>query len=180
MMSQMNFDNWFAMYLGQQPSQVRCLLRNGMATRFLIAWSLFESKCFDGFVKIDQLSNFAKEISDENGFSRSVFEEAGRHFHDRYQDGDRLHHLLHGQEVKGLGEILGKQFEELTDDELLFMLLVVVYRFRNNIFHGNKGVDTWLQYQTQIETCTSIMQNLITFREATHNKDMQATASGEA
>jgi len=174
------FDNWFAAYLGQQPFQVQRLLRNGMATRFLIAWSLFESKCFEGFVKIDRLSIFAKKVSEEKSFARGEFEEAGRHFHDRYQNRDRLRHLLHGQKVNGLTEILGKQFEDLADDELLFMLLVVVYRFRNNIFHGNKGVDTWLQYRTQIEMCTNIMQYLISFGEATHNKGMQAAAYGGA
>lgn len=165
----MSFDNWFAAYLGQPPVQVQCLLRNGLATRFLIAWSLFESKCFEGFVKIDQLSNFAKEISETKGFARCDFEEAGRHFHDRYQDRDRLRHLLHGQKVNGVTEILDRQFEELSNAELLFMLVVVVYRFRNNIFHGNKGVDTWLHYRTQIEMCTNIMQILITIGKAPPN-----------
>ncbi|WP_404360392.1 hypothetical protein [Methylotuvimicrobium sp. KM1] len=147
-----------------------------MATRFLIAWALFESKCFNGFVKSKRIPNFAKEVVQEKSFSRHDFEAAGQHFHDRYQDCDRLRHLLHDQEVNGLTDILSRQFEELVDDELVFMLIVVVYRFRNNIFHGNKGVDTWLQYKTQIEMCTSIMQRLITCREEAHNNGIQATA----
>ena len=52
------------------------------------------------------------------------------------------------------------------------MLLVVVYRFRNNIFHGNKGVDSWLQYRPQIEKCTNVMQHLITLRATAQDENL--------
>jgi len=32
---------------------------------------------------------------------------------------------------------------------------------RNNIFHGNKGVESWLQFAEQIEMCQGVMQKLI-------------------
>lgn len=161
------FDHWFSAYLGQNQLQVQRLLSDGMATRFLIAWSLFESKCFNGWVNVSDLKGFAREVSDAEGFNRATFEEAGRHFHSRYQDQKRLRNLMHSHEVNILSEILGKPFEEIDDNELLFMLLIVVYRFRNNIFHGNKGVDTWLQYREQIGFCLDAMQSWISIREVT-------------
>ena len=106
------FDDWFAAYLGQQPFQVKQLLQDGMATRFLIAWSIFESKCFNGFVKINCLSSFAEKVSKEQDFARGNFEAHGQYFHNRYQNHDHLRHLLHGQKVNGLKDILDKQFEK--------------------------------------------------------------------
>jgi hypothetical protein len=132
------FDQWFADYLQQDQQQVGRLLRDKTATRFLIAWSLFESRCFDGFAKFDKFSKFAMDITKRDVFRNEDFIEPGSHFHSRYQDKRRYKNLMHKQSSKELEDILSKQFDKLSDYQLVFMLLFVVYRFRNNIFHGNK------------------------------------------
>jgi hypothetical protein len=169
----MTFDQWFAAYLKQDRLQIEHLLRDRMATRFLIAWSLFESRCFSGFVRVCNLSDFAKMIIKTEGFRRHELEEAGRHFHDRYQDRRRFKNLMHRQTMKEMEEILTLQFDKLSNYQLVFMLLVVIYRFRNNIFHGNKGVQTWLQYKEQITLCLSTMQTFISLSTVTHNNCFQ-------
>jgi len=171
-----DFDIWFSNYLRQDRIQIQRLLDDGMATRFLIAWSLFESKCFNGYVKIGALSNFARNVSEDVRFMRDGFELAGRHFHERYQDKKLLSNLLYGKKVKGLSIILEKPYGKVDDFELLYFLLIVIYRYRNNIFHGNKGVDSWLQYRRQIQFCLDVMQQLISIREPYYNTEIQATA----
>jgi hypothetical protein len=172
----MTFDQWFADYLQQDQLQIERLLRSKMATRFLIAWSLFESRSFEGFAKVNKFSAFANRVTDNNAFRKEDFLEPGRHFHVRYQDKQRYKNLMHEQKCPELEGILSTQFEALSDYQLVFMLLFVVYRFRNNIFHGNKGVESWLRYKEQIGFCLRIMQSIISLTTGTHNKDMQATA----
>ena len=61
--------------------------------------------------------------------------------------------------------LIKKSFTELSTADKLFFLVFVVYRYRNNIFHGNKGVQSWLQYRDQIRRCTQVMQALVTHAE---------------
>ena len=173
----MTFDQWLADYLEQDQLQVERLLRSKMATRFLIAWSLFESRCFEGFVTVDKLSAFADRVTNDDAFRKEVFLESGRHFHIRYQDKQRYKHLMYKQKCPELEGILSTQFDALSDHQLVFMLLFVVYRFRNNIFHGNKGVESWLRYKEQIGFCLGVMQSLISLTTGTPNKDMQPKAN---
>jgi len=161
-----SFDDWFASYLGQNQGEIEKLLNDSLASRFLIGWSLFESKCFNGFVKIDKLSRFAHEIVAEKDFDRQNFVRPGQHFHNRYQNKRLFRNLLHKQKLPAVTDILHSTFNEINDFQLVFMLLVVVYRYRNNMFHGNKGVTSWLGYREQIGLCLEVMQNLISLREA--------------
>ncbi len=177
----MTFDQWFADHFQEDQLQVEHLLRDGTATRFLIAWSLLESHCFGGFARVDKLSPFATDITESGAFRNRDFREPGRHFHSRYQDKQCFENLIHkkrknSSELEEFRDILSTQFDALSDYQLVFMLLFVVYRFRNNIFHGNKGVQSWLQYKKQIGFCLRVMQSLISLTTGMHNKDSQATA----
>ena len=155
------FDQWLADYLQQDQHQVECLLSDKTGTRFLIAWSLLESRYFGGFAKVDKFSAFATEVTENNAFRKENFLEPGRHFHNRYQDKRRYKNLMHKQSSKKLEGILSTKFDTLSDYQRIFMLVFVVYRFRNNIFHGNKKVESWLKFKEQIGFCLRVMQSLI-------------------
>ena len=58
--------------------------------------------------------------------------------------------------------LLKKPLDKLSNCEKVFLIVVVVFRYRNNIFHGSKRVESWLQYEKQIKYCIQIMQCLIT------------------
>lgn len=176
----MTFDQWFAGYLQKDPSQVERLLNDGTATRFLIAWSLFESRCFEGFAKVCKFEKFSTEMTCHVQFRKEDFLEAATHLHNRYQDKVLYKNLMHEQISKELVVILAKSFDALSPYEIMFMLLFVVYRFRNNIFHGNKGVESWLIYHEQITLCLTVMQLLISLSSSTLNERIQATGYGGA
>ena len=154
------------------------MLHDGTATRFLIAWSLFESRCFEGSAKINKFPTFATLFSEIHNFECLALQESATHFHRRYQDKQRYKNLMHGQKSKEMDEIISKEFAELSRYEITLMLLIVVYRFRNNIFHGNKGVESWLQYKEQITLCLTVMQSLISLSSETHNKGTNMAADG--
>lgn len=160
-----SFDLWFAQYSGSSQEDIQLLLDDPAALRFLIAWSTFESKACRGEIYFRTLPALAQEFASKVETGRGEFSRAASHFHARYQDDRRYSNLLHDQKdsdvTREFDRILTTSVDILSDEELIFFLLVVIYRFRNNIFHGNKGVESWLQYREQIWLCIGVMQLLI-------------------
>lgn len=48
-------------------------------------------------------------------------------------------------------------YKKITSEDKLALMFYVVYRYRNNIFHENKGIMSWTQDTEQIEKCISFM-----------------------
>jgi hypothetical protein len=93
------------------------------------------------------------------------------HFHARYQYPQKLGNLMPDKKtparmVDALKKLLAIPFEELTKKQVIELLAYVVYRFRNNMFHGAKGVQSWLQYREQIRLCVEVLQVFVSYAEA--------------
>lgn len=161
----MRFEQWLGELLSQDQFEVRRLLQNPAALHFLIAWSLFESKCFDGYVKIDKLEAFAARLVAES-YDSGLIAEAASHFHARYQDKERYRQLMHRQPCKRMDALVQRQLESVRPEDSIFIVALVLYRFRNNMFHGNKGVQSWLQFTKQILLCTDAMQGFVSHAES--------------
>ena len=157
------FHSWLAALFEQSEMDIRRLIDDETALQFLIAWSIFEAKCFSGFVKAAQIAGYAKRASPS--VCQESISDAVAHFHARYQDESLFRHLMHRQDNTRLSGLIGHKLSDLTDEDRVFFLVFVIYRFRNNIFHGNKGVETWLRYREQIQYCIGAMQVLITHAE---------------
>lgn len=157
------FHSWLAAIFKQSEVEVRHLMNDRTALQFLMAWSLFEAKCFSGFVKAAQIAAYAKRVSPS--ICQQSISDAIAHFHARYQDKCRFKHLMYKQEDARLSRLIGLRLAELTDEDRVFFLVFVIYRFRNNIFHGNKGVDSWLRYRDQIQHCIGAMQVFVSYAE---------------
>ena len=142
------------------------------ALHFLIAWSLFESKCFNGDVKmtktVNDLETFAAGNASEGEDNAGCVRKAAAYFHERYKgkDNTRYRQLMRRTRSERMDELLLKEFISLEPKDVVFLILMTVYRYRNNMFHGNKGVASWLQYKEQIELCTCMMQRFVTRTES--------------
>jgi hypothetical protein len=163
------FERWFSGVLGKPEREIHRLLNDGRAIRFLITWSMFEGRCFSDSASEEEIHQLAERITEE-GFDSGQLAEALAHFHDRYQDKARLRHLMHGRKGPRLAKVLAIPLQELSPAERAFLVLFVVFRFRNNMFHGNKGVGSWLQYDEQIRLCTEAMQPVISHVEQMKQK----------
>lgn len=152
------FESWLADLFGQSEFEVERLLRNRCAIHFLIAWSMFEGTCFSGFMRHENIDGFSERIIVDEEFNENCLSEAVEYFHKRYKNNDNYRRLMHRQKCSELDEIIAKPIGTLTPFEAVFLATWVVYRYRNNIFHGNKGVESWLRYEPQIKLCTGIMQ----------------------
>ncbi len=170
-MCTLDFDTWFADYLRERTGEVvprldegevRRLLKDKNAARFLIAWSLLESNCFGGYAKGKDIPGYCQRLANKEGFDPVSLSPIIEHFHSRYQDKKLLSNLMYKHDEPSIKTLLKKPLDKLSDCEKVFLIVVVVYRYRNNIFHGSKGVESWLKYKKQIGYCIQIMQSLIT------------------
>ena len=55
-----SFSAWLGTLFGHSSGDIQRLLKDKAALHFLIAWSLFESKCFGGFVQAKNIKVFAQ------------------------------------------------------------------------------------------------------------------------
>ena len=96
-------------------------------------------------------SSLIKDLSSYNSY-----------FIKRYQNDEKKLKNLEGKTTNGdlrIKNYIGKL--SVNSCSQLQFLVYIVFRYRNNIFHGNKGALTWLRYEEQIEKCTEIMLLLL-------------------
>jgi hypothetical protein len=166
---------WLAKYLRTEEEKVKQIYR-GNVFGFLILWTYFEQRIFGGFLfygdgrGINKGKNLFNEFSiSYEQFINSEINDIFIHFHERYQKENLYGRLRNNDNHGEINKIRLKNEKEVTSQEKLFFLLYVLYRYRNNIFHGNKGAEEWCRYEEQIEKCVKIMIFVLDKKEETEN-----------
>jgi hypothetical protein len=160
------FESWLGELLGQSEHEIHRLLHEKSALHFLLTWTLFESKCFNGYVQEKEIKKYANRIADESELQFHELRDIAKYFHDRYQDKKLLRNLLHQKQAEPLKALLEKPMTSLAKSEIIYFVVFVLYRFRNNMFHGNKGIESWLRFKEQIDRCTKVMQVCVASKES--------------
>lgn len=159
-----SFEAWLAKHWGTDESKIKEVLEDDLALQFLISWSLLESKCFEGFAKSEKFSGFAKYMSKSERADNLTG--SAEHFYKRYQNKVLFGNLMHpknGKDPRSIDRKLTKiidseSFDSVSFEQKVYLIIWVVFRYRNNIFHGNKNVESWLDYKTEISECIKCMQ----------------------
>lgn len=157
----MDFESWLARLFDEDVADIKTFLANKRALHFLISWSLFESKCFNGFMRKGDIDAFAKNADADTSFDKTEILKHANSFHNRYQDKTLYGNLLYKDSCPRMDALLKLPYEKLDPEDAIYLATFTVYRYRNNIFHGNKGVSSWLQFEDQIDHCTEVMKTLI-------------------
>ena len=90
-----SFFAWLLKLLDEsKPEEVQRLLDNSTGKLFLIAWSLFESRCFQTEFNVRKIKDFSENVRADGAFQPKEIWDAAEHFHDRYQDDEKLDKLL--------------------------------------------------------------------------------------
>lgn len=163
-----NLKQWLSVFFDIKLEEVESYFSNENVTGFLIIWTIYEQKLFNGFYRVNTLERFCNEYSWE---WEPELEDAFKHFYYRYQDSNKFNNLCHTDTALDIGEILQLKVDEIELKSKLKLILFVVNRFRNNIFHGNKGVNSWIQYTEQIRHCVQVMKVLISQYQSHKNAD---------
>ncbi len=148
---------WLSNYLSISKEEIEQIGKPDVAG-FLIVWTLFEQKSFNGFIKKSDIIPFAKKHA---SILSPLFQKHANHFHNRFQDSTMYRHLRHNDTLVEIDTILAKNFSLLNDEDKVTLTLYTLYRYRNNIFHGNKGVLSWMSYKEQINLCANAMTIII-------------------
>jgi hypothetical protein len=151
------------------PNEVSQIMKDQTALQFLMAWSLFEPKCLEGFAKPGEFEKFVQNPSLASAAYSAKVHEHFVYFHNRYKGKDgskKIDNLFYqkaskqasvNQDKVNFKMLIDRQADELDLIQKAKILIWVVYRYRNNIFHGNKGLASWLRYKEPIQHCTKIL-----------------------
>lgn len=150
---------WISQKLGCRESDIDKLYNSKTALEFLMVWSLFETHCFGTFMKKDFIEEYSKKFCSD--ILIETLDEEFIHFYKRYQNKNYYRNLKHKENFTVADNLLRKPVKDSSGEEKLSFLIYVVYRYRNNMFHGNKRLDSWLSYKTQINYCVNVMTKVI-------------------
>lgn len=157
---------WLAKALkAKNTEDILELYNNILGLEFLLVWTVFETINFDKFMNIKKIKDFSfggKIIFD------TELEEIFNKFKKRYKDKEKVRNLCYEKSdcygCKKNSDCLFYKLNSKEDDikvqEKIYFLLYIIYRYRNNMFHGNKGIQSWLKFREQIIDCIIIMKKI--------------------
>ncbi|SJZ60428.1 hypothetical protein [Anaerorhabdus furcosa] len=145
-------------------------LRSPIAIGFLMIWSVFESRLTNGnMLTFNKIHEYSVDISNRIKNNNFDITDELNHFVHRYtiKDNHNIHikHLFYKRdnEKTEFLKLLENERSVVNDIETIFS---VVYRFRNNMFHGNKKVASWLELKMEINYCISFMIKVLNLLES--------------
>ena len=101
-----------------------------------------------------------------DGILKKFYDRYGNR-HKPYSNWDSLCHDDYGKAKQVAERVLNNDWDNTGAVDKLQFGLYVIYRFRNNIFHGNKSVLEWLNNQPQIEDSVMVLLKLTEFHDKT-------------
>jgi hypothetical protein len=109
---------------------------------FSLLWSLYEGTILNTSGSANAIIRTVDSLKKRNKLKLEPFHPAIEHFLERYYDGADLTSAFHGLHLRPNDhpELVEKVVRcQSTDDvEILSALLIMVFRLRNNLFHGVK------------------------------------------
>ncbi|MFB9119635.1 hypothetical protein ACFFUE_00370 [Bergeyella porcorum] len=115
-----------------------------MVGNFLILWSLFENRCCEENANKASIENVIKKV--KKSFDDNILNEVFDYMKERYADAEKFKNLNFrtGGGDEKMKTHCEKVFsgEESSKEDKLKAVLYVIYRYRNNLFHGIKQIPT--------------------------------------
>lgn len=152
---------WLATYFETSNDNISDMLKTQNATVYLLIWPIMEKDCFNGFMTVDKIDEYSEILGPY--YDKLNMDEITHNFYDRYQNPIFLINLFikQGHHYRQVKKLLSVNYNELSDKDKVYFMLSVVYRFRNNIFHGSKAIDDWRNYSKEIEKCIIYMMAVV-------------------
>jgi hypothetical protein len=111
-------------------------------TDFSLLWSLFESRVLSRNANARALCNAVEAWLNGGAFDPNLFDDEIAYFQQRYHPGDDFSHHFFGLRLQRADrEPMVRRVLDGTEDEAsnrLSAALIIIYRYRNNLFHGEK------------------------------------------
>jgi hypothetical protein len=111
-------------------------------TDFSLLWSLFESRILNRNANARALCNAVEDWRDSGTLVPDLFDEELAYFSQRYHPDDTFSHHFAGLRLQPADrEPMVRRVLAGTENDAghrLAAALIIVYRYRNNLFHGEK------------------------------------------
>ena len=158
-------------------AEIQDMLNNQIAVSYLLIWPIFESRHFGGFMKLKKIDIAADMLkSDYDNALKMNLDPIAKRFFERYSIyGNKNNPFYKGLQPDPSLRKKNQRFEEicskrffinLNSSDKIYLLLYVIYRYRNNIFHGYKNIESWSQFTYQINDCLTSMMLLSDYMKA--------------
>jgi hypothetical protein len=136
---------------------------------FVFLWNIFETFACNKNAEINSIKNIVEIIDSYERISLETYSEYVNYFSNRYYNpnGDKTHNIEglcfrpeSKNDLQAKNEVISVLTgEQIEPKESLKALLIIIYRFRNNLFHGNKQI---VHIDTQIDNFICANNILIT------------------
>ena len=146
---------WLAKTLKIDDWLVSETVKNQMATVFLLIWPILETKIFNNDMSHTQIKNISDELKEK--IDNNNLDAIAKHFYERYQDKNKYERLVSGHPWSKIEGILEKPYHKIYKENKISFMIFVVYRYRNNIFHGIKSIKEWGNFSEEIQLCIKFM-----------------------
>lgn len=155
---------WISSYLSFE----RKITENDIESvrNFSLLWNLFEGLICNKNASISALENAVSDLHDRDRLKIDDYDKFLKYFTKRYiENGETSHrfdrlNLRHGDKPELVAAVL--KGNETTPKKVLLAILIIVYRYRNNLFHGEKSI---YDLPNQIDNFRNANQLLMVFME---------------
>ncbi|MEJ2705899.1 MAG: hypothetical protein P8Z79_25955 [Sedimentisphaerales bacterium] len=127
---------------------------------FCLMWNLFESKICERHASIGKIKNFTKSLRKVGSLKNEDFSSYLLYFQERYlcngKTNDKFARLRIGGSDREQVESVLKE-EEAEHSSVVLALLIIVYRLRNTLFHGEKPIITLHNQNINFNVANSLL-----------------------
>lgn len=134
-------------------------------TEFTLLWSAMEGLLLKGNANPTSLANKAVEMDRHGGLDIAAYQSPLAYFRARYFVNGTLNHRFDNLRFRAndrqelVEEVLsGKKTDQVS---VLTALLLIVYRLRNNLFHGEKWKYGIKDQQSNFEAAADVMKSML-------------------
>lgn len=136
---------------------------------FTLLWSLFESRLTNANASIPSIELAMERLHTAGVLDISLLDRPLRHFCDRYAPHRVLEPRFEALRLNGRGRPMVESVlrgEPVGSVDLATALMIIVYRLRNNLFHGNKWSDGIHDQRANFQNANQILMALMDMHRA--------------
>ena len=131
-------------------------------TGFSLLWSLFEAQVLDTSASAQKIVEKCNTLYEPIGVREEHFSDSLEYFRQRYTDGRAVNSLfrdlcLRDNDHRDLVKKVLLDHESTEPEEKLAACLIIIFRYRNNYFHGIKWATEFRDQQANFEESNKLL-----------------------
>ena len=141
---------------------------------FALFWNMFEKFACNNFANVPSIEEFVIRLSERTEITIDFVNPYIEYFIDRYTQNETiniegLQFRNNPADVRAKGKVVEVLFRNVvTPKEILEALLLILLRFRNNLFHGNKQIIYLDTQVTNFTLANKLLAQVLTLMKQNH------------